>query len=1157
MPEDPLKNIATEMSFPDLQNMLMNAPVGIFTSTPEGRYISVNPALARMYGYDSPEELIESVTDIAGQVYVDPFDREDFIRLMKEQGEVVNHESRRLRRDGTVFWVSMNARAVRDEEGRIVAYQGFTTDITERKITEEKASKSKQTLVTILEHLPADVYVSDLQDHTVLYMNKSMRQSFGRDCTGELCYEVFNNASSPCSHCKKPSLLDDQHRPTGIISWEWYNPVVKKWYKNEDQAIPWNGEKLVHIQLATDISDRKSAEGALAESEKKYRELFETAPVGIFQTTPDGRFISINSEYARIFGYESRKEMMSLINDITGELYVHSKDRERYKELLRKQVHVKDFETRLKRRDGDIFWVSMNTRVKYGPNNEIIYDGFLTDITERKRAEEKSREREVFIKSTLDNLPVGVSINSVDPEVRFTYMNDNFAKFYRTTREALAALNDFWEVVYQEPEFREKIKSRVLKDCASGDLDRMYWEDVPVTRPGQETFYITAKNIPLPESDLMVSTVWDVTKRKKAEERNRDAHHRLLTILNSINALIYVADMDTYEILFANQLLNDTHGDIEGEKCWSSLQKGQTGPCDFCTNHKLLDNEGKPTGFYRWEFQNTRTGRWYECQDVAIKWIDDRTVRLEIAIDITERKQAENKLRESEKRYREILDSIEDGYFECNLAGTVTFCNPATARMTGYTIEECKGLNFRKICVDPEKAFNLFNRVLQSLRSEPSVVLELIRKDGSTGFAESLISPIINPKGRVKGFRGLGRDVTERKLAAEEKEKLQSQLFQAQKMESIGMLSGGLAHDFNNLLHAMGGNLELLDKKLSKDHPGKKRVKAIQNSMDRAAHLVKQMLLFSRKADIQIQVLDLNLEIHDAAKLLERSIPKMVNIELILDENARPINADPIQVEQMLLNLGTNAADVMPDGGRLIIETTNVTLDQDFVRTHAGGKPGKYVLMTVSDTGCGMDKETLQHIFDPFFTTKEVGKGTGLGLASVYGIIKAHEGYITCYSEPGQGTTFKIYWPAAEQGEIEPDEIQTEQAVTQDGTETILVVDDDDQIRDLARELLEDSGYRVLGAASGEQALKIFTEHAKEIDLVVMDLNMPGMGGRKCTREMLSIDPSVKVLVASGYSANGHGSEALGLGARDFISKPFQMREILAKIRKVLDGDQR
>ncbi len=353
----------------------------------------------------------------------------------------------------------------------------------------------------------------------------------------------------------------------------------------------------------------------------------------------------------------------------------------------------------------------------------------------------------------------------------------------------------------------------------------------------------------------------------------------------------------------------------------------------------------------------------------------------------------------------------------------------------------------------------------------------------------------------------------------------------------------------------MGGNLELLDRKIPEDHPGKKRIPTIRKSMDRAAHLVRQMLMFSRKADIRTQLLDLNQEIHDAVKLLERSIPKMINIELILDENAWPINADPIQVEQVLLNLGTNAADAMPEGGRLIIETANAVLDQDFVRSHTGAKPGKYVLMTVSDTGTGMDKETLQHVFEPFFTTKEVCKGTGLGLGSVFGIVMAHDGYILCYSEPGRGTAFNIYWPAAGQGEIEPGEINTEQAVSQGGTETILLVDDDDQIRELISEVLEDSGYQVLKAASGEQALEIFRDKFRNIDLVLMDLNMPGMGGSLCTREMITFDPSVRVLVASGYAANGHGKAALEFGAKDFISKPFQAQKLLAKIRNFLDGE--
>ena len=244
-----------------------------------------------------------------------------------------------------------------------------------------------------------------------------------------------------------------------------------------------------------------------------------------------------------------------------------------------------------------------------------------------------------------------------------------------------------------------------------------------------------------------------------------------------------------------------------------------------------------------------------------------------------------------------------------------------------------------------------------------------------------------------------------------QKAKVQGQLAHARKMESVGMLAGGIAHDFNNLLHAMGGNLELLDRKIPEDHPGKKRIQTIQRSINRAAQLVRQMLLFSRKAEAQRQDMDLNRQVKEASEMLERSISKMISIELDLDKDARFINADPIQVEQVLLNLATNAADAMPDGGRLIIETSNVDVDEALANEHTELKSGQYILLTVSDTGCGMDEEILDKVFDPFFTTKEVGKGTGLGLASVYGIIKDHGGYISSHSQPGKGTTFKIYWP--------------------------------------------------------------------------------------------------------------------------------------------------
>jgi PAS domain S-box-containing protein len=273
--------------------------------------------------------------------------------------------------------------------------------------------------------------------------------------------------------------------------------------------------------------------------------------------------------------------------------------------------------------------------------------------------------------------------------------------------------------------------------------------------------------------------------------------------------------------------------------------------------------------------------------------------------------------------------------------------------------------------------------------------------------------PVKDHQGRVNSVFSVSRDITRQKQAEEERLKLQAELLQARKMESIGTLAGGIAHDFNNLLHVMGGNLELLDMKIPEEHPGKKRVKTIQKSMDRAASLVRQMLLFSRKAGTSRRILDLNQEIESAIKMLEQSILKMVRIEFLPGKDLWPVNADPNQVEQVLLNLGNNAADAMPEGGGLVIETSNIDLDESISRTHAEVKPGPYVLMSVTDTGCGMDQKTLEHVFDPFFTTKEVGKGTGLGLASVYGIVKVHGGHISCESEPGQGTKFMIYWPVS------------------------------------------------------------------------------------------------------------------------------------------------
>ena len=322
---------------------------------------------------------------------------------------------------------------------------------------------------------------------------------------------------------------------------------------------------------------------------------------------------------------------------------------------------------------------------------------------------------------------------------------------------------------------------------------------------------------------------------------------------------------------------------------------------------------------------------------------------------------------------------------------------------------------------------------------------------------------------------------------------------------------------------------------------------------ERAKDLVIQILTFSRKMEPELKPTDLNRIIDQTEKMLTRTLPKMVVIDHHLAEDAWLVNADPSQITQVLMNLCTNANDAMPDGGRLIIETRNVTLDKEYSDQHAGALPGDYVQLSVSDNGQGMSKDVLEHIFDPFFTQKEVGKGTGLGLAMVYGIVKNHGGYIMCYSELGLGSVFKVYLPAIRSIE-EPETPVVGLAEEKcGGDETILFVDDEDGIRELGMTILAGQGYQVLSAETGEEALAVYGQSGTEIDLIVLDISMPGMGGHKCLKELLKFDPEAKVIITSGYSRNGRLKDVIAGGAVGFIPKPFTMSEILNTVRKALD----
>jgi two-component system cell cycle sensor histidine kinase/response regulator CckA len=505
-------------------------------------------------------------------------------------------------------------------------------------------------------------------------------------------------------------------------------------------------------------------------------------------------------------------------------------------------------------------------------------------------------------------------------------------------------------------------------------------------------------------------------------------------------------------------------------------------------------------------------------------------------------------LRQSEERFRTAFRTSPDSIAVSRLSdGRYVDINDGFTTMLGYGRDAVIGCTIAdlKIWDDPEDRETLV-RELKAKGIVNNMEVLLIAKGGivKTG----LMSASLFEYHGAPHVLSVTRDVTALKVA-------ERQLQQARKMEAIGILAGGIAHDFNNILQVINGYTQLLMLEKSETDPDHAKLGDIEKAVEHAAQLVRQLLTFSRKVESRTVALNLNKEIISVRKILERTMPKMININLHLGRELAPVTADPVQIEQVLLNLGTNAADAMPDGGILVIETENVTLTDDYLDNHISVRAGEYILLSVSDTGQGMDKDIVEHIFEPFFTTKEFGKGTGLGLASVYGIVKSYGGYISCHSEAGRGTTFKLYLPIAE-SQASPEEKNADGDLPRGGTETVLLVDDDESIRTFASAVLRRFGYRVLTGASGEEALEVIGRTEGEIALVILDLGMPGMGGHKCLQEIRKTNPPAKVLIASGYSMNGELKKSLSTGAAGYIGKPYRINVLLRKVREILDEER-
>jgi len=644
----------------------------------------------------------------------------------------------------------------------------------------------------------------------------------------------------------------------------------------------------------------------------------------------------------------------------------------------------------------------------------------------------------------------------------------------------------------------------------------------------------------------------DVTERRAAEEALAVEHQQLLSIFDGIDEVVYVADPETYEVLYVNEACRRTVGDVVGQKCYRAFQ-GLDAPCPFCTNERIFGlNEGRP---YVWEFQNQRNRRWYRCLDRAIRWPDGRMVRYEMAIDVHERKAAEEALRKSEGEKALILSSVEEQVLFQDTAHRIIWANRAVAEFVGATSDQLVG----------RPCYTVFHPrtepcpgcpVHKALQTGEAGVAELQSEDGRYWFIKGY--PIRDAEGNIAGAVEVALDITEQRRAEEERRRLEARVRDAQKLESLGVLAGGIAHDFNNLLVGILGNVGLAHLDMPPDSPLRPYCEQIEQAALRARDLTNQLLAFAGKGKFQIGAANLSDLVRDTANLLRVSIPRRVTLDLHLAPDLPPILADATQIRQVVMNLLTNASEAIGDSpGTITLVTGAVHADRQYL---AGAfvdedlPEGDYVFLDVSDTGCGMDAETQARIFDPFFSTKFSGRG--LGLAAVLGIVRGHRGAIRVYSEPGHGTAVKVLFPAAEKGTAVPHRPPEEAPAPRDadfrGSGTVLVIDDEPSVRDVARAILERAGFEVLVAASGREGLERFRACADRIVAVLLDMTMPDLAGEEVFAELRSIRPDVPVILSSGYNEQDATRRFAPAGLAGFIQKPYLPADLLSKVRAAL-----